>query len=305
MTADELKALSFTELQCAYTAYLEKQGLSSGTINASKSGAFYLLKNAPSVDFWSLLFSKNFEPEAKLYLRAALEQHASANIEGNLSGYMSHLRRFRRFIFSNDPLEPGSKELPLQHSALPEIPSPCAAEVVQYLERALDRLFTEYAPYNTDLSDILLKVAALNEFYSTNIFSLYPVARHILALHIDERLYAGDLTLINDIKQIELKGKARQLYSFASKYCSHHNPACYPIYDSYIHQILVYFRKRDRFAQFHSNDLKNYLRFQEILLSFRQFYGLDLFTPKQLDQYLWQLGKQYFPKHYNSAAAEH
>ena len=208
MTADKLKALSFTELQRAYTAYLEKQGLSPGTINASKSGAFYLLKNAPSVDFWSLLFSKN-------------------------------------------------------------------------------------------------KVAALNGFYSTNIFSLYPVARHILALHIDERLYAGDLTLVNEIKQIELKGKARQLYSFASKYCSHHNPTCYPIYDSYIHQILVYFRRQDRFAQFHTNDLKNYLRFHEILLSFRHFYGLDLFTLKQLDQYLWQLGKQYFSKHYNSAAAEH
>lgn len=45
-------------------------------------------------------------------------------------------------------------------------------------EEALDRLFQDYAPGNKDIRDILLKAAALNAFYSTNIFSLYPVAEH-------------------------------------------------------------------------------------------------------------------------------
>ena len=59
---------------------------------------------------------------------------------------------------------------------------PTVVEVEKYLqewanlesyklqETALDRLFFELSPKNTDISDILLKVATLNDFYSTNIF---------------------------------------------------------------------------------------------------------------------------------------
>ena len=94
-------------------------------------------------------------------------------------------------------------------------------------------------PKNTDITDILLKVSTLNDFYSTNIFSVYPVAKHILSLGIDARLKAGDVTLVNDIKQIAINGTERNFYSFASKYCSHHNPLDYPIYDSYVDVVLL------------------------------------------------------------------
>jgi len=77
---------------------------------------------------------------------------------------------------------------------------PSAIEVEKYLkswknlknyklqEDALDKLFFELLPSNEEISDILLKVATLNDFYSTNIFSVYPVAEHILSLKIDEKL---------------------------------------------------------------------------------------------------------------------
>lgn len=55
-------------------------------------------------------------------------------------------------------------------------------------EAALDKLFFTFAPENTNIEDILLKVSTLNDFYSTNIFSVFPVAEHILSLNIDERL---------------------------------------------------------------------------------------------------------------------
>ena len=74
---------------------------------------------------------------------------------------------------------------------------------------------------------------------------LYPVAKHILSLGIDARLKAGDVTLVNDIKQITINGTQRNFYSFASKYCSHHNPLDYPIYDSYVDAVLQYFRNQD------------------------------------------------------------
>ena len=79
-------------------------------------------------------------------------------------------------------------------------------------------------PSNEEISDILLKVATLNDFYSTNIFSVYPVAEHILSLKIDERLRQGDVTLVNEIQNVTINGVTRKFYSFSTKYCSHHNP---------------------------------------------------------------------------------
>ena len=121
------------------------------------------------------------------------------------------------------------------------IPKPSASEVEKYLkswkdlknyklqEDALDKLFFELLPSNEEISDILLKVATLNDFYSTNIFSVYPVAEHILSLKIDERLRQGDVALVNEIQNVTINGVARKFYSFSTKYCSHHNPKEYPI----------------------------------------------------------------------------
>ena len=54
-------------------------------------------------------------------------------------------------------------------------------------EDALNKLFFQLCPENVEMSDILLKVAALNDFYSTNIFSVYPVAKHILSRSEERR----------------------------------------------------------------------------------------------------------------------
>jgi len=69
-----------------------------------------------------------------------------------------------------------------KHKLETAIPKPSSGEVEKYLkswknlknyklqEEALDKLFFELLPSNEEISDILLKVAALNDFYSTNIF---------------------------------------------------------------------------------------------------------------------------------------
>ena len=41
-----------------------------------------------------------------------------------------------------------------------------------------------------------------------------------------------------------------------------------------------------------------YLKFNEILRSFIEFYNLEEYNIKQIDKYLWQLGKEYFKKKY-------
>lgn len=191
-----------------------------------------------------------------------------------------------------------------------KIPNPSKDEVKKYLQKwdsldnyvlqesSLDKLFLKTYPNNTDINDILIKASSLNDFYSTNIFSIFSVAKHILELNIDERLKAGDETLVNDIAKIIINNKNKNFYSFASKYCSHHYPTEYPIYDNYVERVLLYFKKRDKFDDFTKEDLKNYKTFKKILITFKNFYKIDEYDLKEIDKYIWQLGKEYFPKKY-------
>ena len=165
-------------------------------------------------------------------------------------------------------------------------------------EDAIDRLFHGEFAKNDNLQNILIKCSVLNDFYSTNIFRIYPVAKHILSLNIDDRLKKGDPSLVDDIAKVSINNKDKYFYSFASKYCSHHNQLDFPIYDSYVHKVLKYYRNVDRFFIFDENDLKVYSKFKDILIQFRSFYKLDKYNLKELDKYLWQFGKEYFPNNY-------
>ncbi len=87
------------------------------------------------------------------------------------------------------------------------IPEPTVKEVEKYLkkweglenyvlqEKSLNKLFHKTYLENKEIEEILIKASCLNDFYSTNIFSIFPVAKHILKLDIDERLRQGDLKL--------------------------------------------------------------------------------------------------------------
>lgn len=188
------------------------------------------------------------------------------------------------------------------------IPKPSVKEVEKYLkqwnalenyvnqENSLDKLFFDLIPENKLIEDILIKCSTLNDFYSTNIFSIFPIAKHILQLDIDERLKSGDLTLIENIADKTVMG--RRNYSFASKYCSHHNPDQFPIYDSYVDKVLRYFRRNDKFANFKNDDLQDYIKFRTILDEFKVYYSLEQYSLKELDKYLWLLGKEYYKKKY-------
>ena len=91
---------------------------------------------------------------------------------------------------------------------------------------------------NDNLQNILIKCSVLNDFYSTNIFKIYPVVKHILSLNVDKRLEANDVTLVDDIAKVTIGDLEKNFYSFASKYCNHHKPLEYPIYDSYVERVL-------------------------------------------------------------------
>lgn len=191
------------------------------------------------------------------------------------------------------------------------IPSPDSSTIEEYKnkwenleehyiwqESSLNKLFHEDYKYNIDLNEILIKACCLNAFYSTNIFLIYPVAKKIYDLNIDERLQNGDPTLVNDIANITINNKNHYFYSFASKYCSHHNNNEFPIYDYYVEKMLIYFMKKDKFYKFHKDDLRDYTKFKNILIQFRNYYNLENYTLRDIDKYLWIVGKEYFLKKY-------
>lgn len=161
-------------------------------------------------------------------------------------------------------------------------------------ERALDKLFMELCPKNNRIEDVLIKCSALNDFYSTNIFGIHTLAEHILSLNIDERLHQVDYSLIGVIAKVEVNGKEHCFYSFATKYCSHHLPEKYAIYDNYVEKVLLSMNKKEPFSNFKREDLKDYETYMSVIRGFSQHFGLTQFSIKQLDQYLWQLGKWYF-----------
>ena len=115
----------------------------------------------------------------------------------------------------------------------------------------------------------------------------------------DSRLHTNDLSLVSDISHVRFpNGKEKTFYSFATKYCSHHKPEVFPIYDDYINKILRYYRDTDGFSTFTNDQLLDYTAFAAILRDFQNYYGLGNYSLKQIDRYLWQLGKEKFPKKY-------
>ncbi len=167
-------------------------------------------------------------------------------------------------------------------------------------EKVLETLFTD-CPRNADISGVLLKVIALNTIYSTNIRSssgIYRMAEHITDSGIDDRIKKADMSLVDDIARghgISGKHKEYRFYSFATKYCSFSNPEQYPIYDYSVDRGFRYFRKKDKFANFKNEDLKDYLIFKSTMQKFREYYGLEQFSFKEIDKYLWQVFKPYNP----------
>ena len=156
-------------------------------------------------------------------------------------------------------------------------------------DRSLAKLLAQY-PGNRNLDEVLLKAAALNSMYVTNIYLIFDMAAHIHHLDIDDILQVGSPGLVDRIADALIGGKHRRCYSFAAKYCAWHRPDAYPIFDSYVEQALWDYGKQDCFADFRRSDLWVYPLFKGILTDFRAYYRLTDFTFKELDKFLWGYG---------------
>lgn len=190
-----------------------------------------------------------------------------------------------------NPYVPSAAELEKYHSQW----SGLADYVAQ--ERALDWLFIDNAATaaNTDLRIVMVKCSTLNDFYSTNIYKVYAVAGNIVSIpDFDARLRQGDPDLVKAIAEVG----GRSFYSFATKYCSHHQPTLFPIYDRYVADVLDALRKQNpgKLPFCRKDDLRDYSTFLKVIDAIRAVFGLEGYSYKDIDRYLWLLGKEYFKK---------
>jgi len=168
-------------------------------------------------------------------------------------------------------------------------------ESLVHSETAVEIVFRQY-PLNSSLDEILIKIAILNQMYSTNIRWTFAVAKHIQASRIDQSLRAADPNLVDMVARARIGDGYRRFYSFATKYCSFHAPESFPIWDQYVDRLLIAYSREFSFAVIKSNALRDYATFKEVLRLFSKHFSLDGFSAKELDQFLWLYGKELFAK---------
>ena len=154
-------------------------------------------------------------------------------------------------------------------------------------EQALSELFRQY-PGNHDPRHVLLKVIAVNTLHHAMIFDVEAVARHIQEHReeIDAALAAGSPEIVHRIAAISIHGRKYNFFSFATKFCSWHNPEAYPVYDAHVDHYLWTLQKQNHFTSFLHPDLWNYPKFVGVMAAFREFHGLNAFSFKQIDNFL-------------------
>lgn len=201
-------------------------------------------------------------------------------------------------------------------------------ENYQAQEKLITKIFGEYREKGGE-QFVLLKVCVLDSFYSTNLrtFGVYNVAKYIAELErkkeIHKRICQASKDnhkeleeIINTIAEQSKDNKTTKLYSFATKYCFHHNQDAFVIYDSFVSKVLRFFNQNlsannslvrnlkkieeklkaqlsntNFFGKTLGSDtLKNYATFLDAMEKFSKYYELKA-TPRELDHFLWVLGK--------------
>lgn len=164
-------------------------------------------------------------------------------------------------------------------------------------ESVLEELFVKNSATktNTDLHTVMVKCAVLDNFYSTYITgpNFSTLAKGIISIKdIDKRIAEGDHSLVEEIANVGHSfSSPKTLYSFATKFCSHHNPKAFPIFDSIVAGLLSKVLKDDSsLAQCSRKDMRIYDRYVSSIDSVIEKY-LQGATYKQFDRYFWTYGK--------------
>ena len=165
MDINALKKMSYEEVRHLYMPFLQSQGVGLNTIKTAYVDSFYLWRKGDHDLFWKAVESN--DADAKAMLLDALRKNTTGDAEKLVSGYLSHLRRFRLFLASEGTAEPKTVAAALTKPTAPvqyrrkadiDVPTPSKEQVESYLakwdalenyhlqEDALDKLFLKLCP---------------------------------------------------------------------------------------------------------------------------------------------------------------
>ena len=152
----------------------------------------------------------------------------------------------------------------------------------------------EFKKKNITLDQIYKKVVLLNSLYSTNIFATFNVSLKIYKIqNFINRVKQGDISLINEIRRHRISGQKKNFYSFATKYCHHHNPGAFPIYDSLVVKALLFFLNKEETKEYVWKKMKEYKYFKASMDDLAELWKLPKsYKYEKLDKFLWEYGKK-------------
>lgn len=148
--------------------------------------------------------------------------------------------------------------------------------------------------------EVSIKVAALNQIYSTAIQYIVPVVSQInknignnhkrfsLEKYVDMVDIIATVTWISPTTS---KKHTRCNMSFSSKYIHFLSERKLPIYDSYIWIVMIGYINQNNNSKLSFAAPKTYKEFYDVFLGFKSNFSLTEYSNYELDKYLWQYGK--------------
>ncbi|EKD44523.1 MAG: 30S ribosomal protein S17 [uncultured bacterium (gcode 4)] len=148
--------------------------------------------------------------------------------------------------------------------------------------------FIENNRFGSTKENILIKLCIINQLYSTNIHYPVNLANHIFkyGTELDSLIKAWDVKAIDIFRDCEIttswwKGKTMNFYSFATKYCSFHNPEKYPKFDSLIENHLK--------LKNNKTNLRDYKIYKQVLEDYKKSIWCDDLSFDEFDKWLWYI----------------
>ncbi|MHB1246156.1 MAG: hypothetical protein ACYCZH_06910 [Sulfuriferula sp.] len=148
--------------------------------------------------------------------------------------------------------------------------------------------------------EVSIKVAALNQIYSTAIQYIAPVVSQICknisdnhkTLSIAQYAETVDkIATVTWVSPTSAKQHTRCNMSFSSKYIHFLSERQLPIYDSYIWIVIIGYLNQQNKTKLSFSPPKSYQEFYSVFLGFKKDFSLTERTNYDLDKYLWQYGK--------------
>jgi hypothetical protein len=143
--------------------------------------------------------------------------------------------------------------------------------------------------------EVSIKVAALNQLYSTAIQYIKPVVEKIVNeagknesnfIELVDKI--ATVTWVNPTKK---ESYTRCNLSFASKYVHFLSNCEIPIYDSYIWIVMIGYLNQNGKSAYIFKAPANYRNFYNVFTEFKNEFNLKNYSNYEIDKFLWQYGK--------------